>query len=196
MTTRILTSRYPEITDTGLEGNSRRRRNKKAITNGTRLHLSKQNYFWLLKESKFVTSLRQDSTPSLKHVPCFDCISEQDELRSNDGREGLNERVKLPSIVACGSATNQTKPSDKARSMAAGKSLPPLTSKRLPARRKNSVVSNSSALPLLRNSGVVNITNDCDGQLVCPAEPVRANSLPKVTNYSDGFTRGGRRDIN
>lgn len=122
---------------TGLEGNSRRRRNKKAITNGTRLHLSKQNYFWLLKESQFVTSLRQDSTPGLKHVPCLECISEQDEVRSNDGREGLNEKVKLPSIVTCQvSLLTRTKLNqEKARSMAAEISLPPLTRKRLPAKR-------------------------------------------------------------
>lgn len=53
------------------------------------------NYFWLLKDSQFVTSLRQDSTHGLQHVPCFDIISEQDELRFNDESEELNEKVNF-----------------------------------------------------------------------------------------------------
>lgn len=53
------------------------------------------NYFWLLKDSQFVISLRQDTTHGLQHVPCFDIISEQDELRSNDESEDLNEKVNF-----------------------------------------------------------------------------------------------------
>lgn len=73
-------------------------------------------------------------------------------------------------------------------------SLSLLTRNRLLPKRKNAVVHNSSALPLLRNSGIVNITNDRECQLVSPAEPVRANS-PKLTNCSDGLTRTGRSEI-
>lgn len=53
------------------------------------------NYFWLLKDSQFVISLRQDTTHGLQHVPCFDIISEQDELRFNDESEELNEKVNF-----------------------------------------------------------------------------------------------------
>lgn len=167
------------------------------------------NYLRQSKDSQSVASLGQTPRQVSQHALRFDCISEQDELKHcehfNNESQDLSRKVQFPSIVACSSATKQTKPSDyewkkKAMSSLEEISLPALTGKCLPPKRKNAVSSlpllnSSSSLPFLRNSGLVNMVHGCDCQLVSQAEPV-VSSSPKLTNYPEGLTRADRSEIN
>ena len=79
--------------------------------------------------------------------------------------------------------------------------LPPIEGKRISSIRKNTLprsplMNSPLSLPLLKDSGVVNVFSTCDSKFGSPnSEPVSPNS-PELKRYSDGWTTADRREIN
>ena len=151
------------------------------------------------KDSQYVASLGPNPRRVSQNAARFDCILEQDELKLcehfNGESEVPNGRVQFPTIIACSNEWKTT-----ATSSLEEISLPALTGKRLPPKRKNTVsrlplLKSSSSLPLLRNSGSVSTVHGFDCKLVGPVEPVVPSSS-KLTNYPEGLTRADRSEVN
>ena len=79
--------------------------------------------------------------------------------------------------------------------------LPPIGEKCIFSKRKNTLprsplMNSPLSLPLLKDSGVVNVLSACDLKFGSPiSEPVSPNS-PELTRYSDSWTTVDRREIN
>lgn len=116
---------------------------------------------------------------------------------SFDGKSS-DKNFKLPRINTWN--VNKIKKNKKALSPVE-EILPPMEGKRIYSVRKNTLpcsplMNAPLSLPLLKDSGVVNVLSACDSKFGSPiSEPVSPNS-PELKRYSDGWTTADRREIN
>ena len=148
-------------------------------------------FLWITSDSfissygsqNFLSFLGQDNRDT--GVNCFDGKS-----------SGKN--FKLPRINTWN--VNKIKKNKKALSPVA-ETLPPIEGKRISSIRKNTLpcsplMNAPLSLPLLKDSGVLNVLSACDLKFGSPiSEPVSPNS-PELTRYSDGWSTVDRREIN